>query len=214
MSVVPGALTIIILAAGGGKRLGGGKLLLPWRGEPIVAHTLAAAARVRAARAVLVVTGHDAENTGAAIWRAVEPGMIPVVVVDNPGWRDGQASSLRRAIAAVMECPDMRDTAGAMIILGDQPLVRSETLNLLAERHFACLKGASRRLATAPFFRGRRGNPVILSPELYSAVLRLDGDVGARHILVGLGEALLAVPVDDPAVLRDVDTPDDYAALP
>ncbi len=213
MPVVPDAVTVIVLAAGGGSRLGGGKLLLPWRGKPILAHTVAAAVQVRAARAVFVVIGHDAGPVREAVAQAAPAGGPPVHLVENPEWRRGQASSLRCGVAAVMAHRDARDAAGAMIVLGDQPLVRPETLNMLAERHLARVAENPGHLATAPFLRGKRGTPAILSPDLYPAILRLEGDVGARHILAALGEELLAVPVDDPAVVRDVDTPDDYAAL-
>lgn len=213
MPVVPDSLTVVILAAGGGSRIGGGKLLLPWRDRPILAHTLAAAARVRGAREIIVVTGCDAPRVGQIVRDAVTPDMPPTRIVENTQWRDGQSTSLRLGIEAIMRGTEPDTQPSAMIMLGDQPTICPSTLNLLADRHADRLAENPGHHATVPLYNNQRGNPAILAPSLYPAVMRLDGDVGARHILAAPNTALLTVPVDDPGTLRDVDTPLDYQAL-
>lgn len=203
----------LVLAAGGGARLGGGKLLLPWRGRPVILHTLGAVAAVPHVREIVLVTGHGAERMREVVRDGFLAASPPLRIVENPRWRDGQSASLRRGVAEIMAAPRLNSLAGVMIVLGDQPLVRSETFGLLAEAHIAASRRTPGHLATVPVHGGRRGNPVVLSPELFPDVMRLEGDVGARRILAALGDETLRVPVDDPAVLRDVDTPEDYAGL-
>lgn len=189
---MPPDLTVLVLAAGGGSRLGGGKLLLPWRGKPIIRHVVDTALTLTPE--VAVVVGHDAERVRGALPESVS-------IIENPDWRQGQSASLRRGIEAV---PQDRPV---MVMLGDQPRVKPETLAGLAKAHSADAP------ATAPEYAGNRGNPVILGPELFAPVLALTGDQGARSILARLGDRLRLVPVDDAGVLWDVDSPDDYQEL-
>ena len=88
-------------------------------------------------------------------------------------------------------------------ILGDMPRVPHAILRPLAD---AVAAGAP---AAAPMFRGRRGNPVLLSGGLFPGLLALRGDEGARRILQSLGERLVLVEAPDDGVLFDVDRPAD-----
>ena len=66
----------------------------------------------------------------------------------------------------------------------------------------------------APFYKGRRGNPVLISPELRDELLRLGGDEGARRILARIKtdapDRLLAVEAESEALFWDIDTEEDY----
>lgn len=189
-------ITALILAAGRGSRMGGGKLLLPLRGTPVLRHVVDSVAAMAARPRIFVVTGHESEPVRGALESV--PG---ITFVDNPHWERGQSTSLRAGIDAISEQAE----TSVMVLLGDQPLVRTDTLERLAEAHSARLPSA-----TAPEYQGRRGNPVILSPCLLPEIRRLEGDTGARGILARLGDQLLMLPVDDPGVVMDIDTPDDY----
>jgi molybdenum cofactor cytidylyltransferase len=68
-------------------------------------------------------------------------------------------------------------------------------------------------LAVVPTLLGQRGNPVLLSRALFPAVARLSGDQGARRLLDEAGDAIVEVPLDDPAIALDVDTPEALQAL-
>lgn len=205
-------IAVLVLAAGGGSRMGGGKLLLPWRGRPILAHVLERAVALEQAVGVVVVAGHDRETIGRTAL-AFDSAATPVAVVENPAWRGGQSTSLKAGITAIREAPALARAAGVMIMLGDQPRVSAATLSRLASSHIRACAADPGHPATAPFHAGTRGNPVVVSPVLFPDIMRLEGDVGARRILVDLGGALLSVPVDDPGILADVDTPEEYARL-
>ena len=168
------------------------KLVALLDGKPLVRH-VAEAALASPATCTIVVTGHAGAEVRAAL------AGLPLTFIDNPDFATGLASSLRRGIAAV---PD--DCAGALILLGDMPLVSPAVIARLIEAFEA--EPAAR--AVTPTFGGRRGNPVLISRALFPAVAQLAGDVGARPLLVAAGEAVRDVPFEDEAVAFDVDTPD------
>lgn len=194
----------IVLAAGAGRRMGGepgSKLLLPYLDEPLVVHVARKAMMV--CDPVTVVTGCNAEVV-AQVLREQAPGLR---IVHASDWRAGQARSLRAGLEALaLEMAE--DIAGALVFLGDQPLVRLEILEELT----AVFRDHPRDFV-APRYRGRRGNPVCIPRAWFARVKALEGDVGARSLLDHPDVRLRLVDVDDPGVLRDVDTVKDYHEL-
>ena len=184
-----GRFEAVVLAAGAGSRFGGRKLLAAYAGAPLLHGALAAAAAAPVSR-ITLVTGADAEAV-AACARAFDPAIRLVHAAD---YAQGMAASLRAGIGAVAA-----DAAGAFVFLGDMPRVPHGVLVALSA---AVAEGAA---AAAPVCGGRRGNPVVLSAALFDQVAALEGDVGARPILEGLGERLALVETDDDGVLFDVD---------
>jgi len=188
----------IILAAGRSSRYreAGGleptKLLALLDGEPLVRRVAQAAVASRA-RPVIVVVGHESERVAKALEG------LPLQIVFNEAFASGMASSLKAGIAAAPP-----DAAGALILLGDMPLVT-------ARLHDAVIAGFAQSpgtLAALPTFNGRRGNPVLLSREFFAAAKRLSGDEGARGLLASLPEGAVAeVAVNDEAAIIDIDTP-------
>ncbi len=144
-------------------------------------------------RPVIVVTGHEAESIAAAL------DGLPVVFAHAEDYADGMSASLRAAITAV---PETR--AGALICLGDMPFVRAETLDRLVE----AFDPDAGHIAVIPSFDGERGNPVLLGRALFGDIGRLTGDQGARPLLAAAPGRVVALPVDDPGILRDIDRPD------
>lgn len=186
----------VVLAAGSARRFGGGKLLAPWRGAPLL-HGALAAAQAAPVDDIVVVTGADAEAVAAAA-HAFDPA---IRIVHAPDHAEGMAASLRAGIAGLPPA-----AAGAFVFLGDMPRVPHAVLAPLAE---AVANGAP---AAAPVFSGVRGNPVVLSRGLFPEVASLAGDVGARPILQALGDRLVLVKSPDDGVLFDVDSRGDLSA--
>ena len=187
----------LILAAGASARMGGqNKLLRVVDGLPLVRHAVDAALASRCTQ-VLVVTGCEGES--------VESTLDPerVSIVRNPDYASGMSTSLRCGLAALPT-----DTAAALVVLGDMPRVSAA--------HIDRIVGAfdpARPAIVVPTFQGRRGNPV-LWPRRYFADLRaIVGDTGARGLLETRAAEVVAVPIDSEAILADVDTPADLAAL-
>lgn len=217
MSQNADGIAAVLLAAGGGARLGGGKLLLPWRGRPLIAHQFHTVSRATGLLSLTVVLGHDAVAVRRAVSEAVSGAVpappFPVQCMLNQRWREGMSASLRCGLESLLAGAGAETVRAVMFLLADQPLVTTRTLNNLIQAHTAAWAKNPEHSATAPVYLGRRGNPVILSRNLFPDIMAMQGDTGARHILEKLGGNLLRVPVDDPGVLHDVDTPEAYAAL-
>jgi CTP:molybdopterin cytidylyltransferase MocA/ubiquinone/menaquinone biosynthesis C-methylase UbiE len=188
----------IILAAGAGSRFGGGKLLARIDGAPILAHVVAAA-RASGLDPIIAVVGSDLADSWAAF--GLEPDEI--VVNGEPG--RGQASSLQLGLAAAATADPPVDAA--VILLGDQPLVRAETIRTLVAR----LGSSTRRIVMPSYARGGGSNPVVLRRSAFDIAAQTSGDRGLGRILdanAGLAERV-AIPGTSP----DVDTADDLARV-
>ena len=118
--------------------------------------------------------------------------------VDNPEFAEGLATSVKAGVSAVPH-----DVAGAVVCLGDMPLVDTQLLDRLIGA-FAPDRGA---LIALPVNEGRRGNPVLWSRRFFSELLTLDGDIGARHLIARHAEAVVEVPVEGQGAFLDIDTP-------
>ena len=184
------AITIesIVLAGGAGARFGGGKLVAPFRGKPLIAWALDAAAQTPVRR-VIVVTGADAE----AVREAALASGVSASIVHAADHTEGMAATLRAGVAALSA-----EATAAFVFLGDMPLIPGGLTGRLA----AALNDG---LAAAPVLNGRRGHPVLFSRALFPDLLRLQGDAGARRLLDGLGDRVVEVSVEDSGVLFDVD---------
>jgi molybdenum cofactor cytidylyltransferase len=143
-----------------------------------------------AVRPVLVVTGHEAGDIRAAL------ADLPLSFHHAADFADGMSASLKTGIGSVPA-----DCVAALICLGDMPFIQPETLDRLANAHAG-------QAALFPAYRGKRGNPVLLARSLFAGIMRLTGDEGARAILKAIPDQVGELPVDDPGILRDVDSPD------
>lgn len=181
------SIAAIVLAAGQGARFGGGKLLADLDGAPLL-HWALAAAQAAAPGAVTVVTGADAVAACARLFDA------DIRLVHAADHAEGMAASLRAGVASLGP-----EVEAAFVFLGDMPRVPQAVLAPLAA---VVAAGAP---AAAPWFDGRRGNPVVLGRGLFPAVAALTGDVGARPILQALGETVARIEAPDDGVLFDVD---------
>jgi molybdenum cofactor cytidylyltransferase len=187
-------LHALVLAAGAGARFGGGKLLTPWRGGRLIDGAVAAALAAPV-ETVTVVTGAD---PAVADYLAANRRLH---VIAAPDHAEGLAASLR---AGIRSLPG--NTRGALVFLGDMPLVPVPVLEPLAH-------ALAHAPAAAPVFEGRRGHPVALSAALFPDLLALSGDRGARGLLAALGAQVAEVPAPDAGVLVDVDERKDLEAL-
>ena len=195
------SIAAVVLAAGKSTRMAPhNKLLVADRsGKPMIARVVDNILSAAAARPILVVTGHRADDIRAAL------GGRPVTFVDAPAYEAGLAESLKAGIAAVPE-----NAAAAIVCLGDMPLVTARII----DRLIAAYDADEGRTIVVPTHQGRAGNPVLWDRRYFAEILRLSGDGGARGLLKQHMEQVAEVEVDDDAVLRDFDTVDSLATLP
>jgi molybdenum cofactor cytidylyltransferase len=184
----------IVLAAGGTSRFGKAKQLLTSDGEALV-HRSARAALEAGLSPVIVVTGAYAEEIRLAL------ADLPVGFVHNPDWPAGQSASLQAGLSALPG-----ETGSAVFLLADQPEVPIRLLQSLVKAHARTLAAIA-----SPRVAGKRANPVLLDRVTFPALQELRGDTGARPLFSDPDRYPVAwVDWDDPALLLDVDTPEDF----
>ncbi|MDM9623538.1 molybdopterin-binding/glycosyltransferase family 2 protein [Rhizobium sp. S96] len=189
----------VILAAGQASRMGAGgphKLLAEFNGIPLV-RRCALAAIESVASSVSMVTGYRHAEIEAAL------SGLDLTFVHNPDFAAGMASSLIAGV--ISEAAQSAD--GILVMLADMPDVSTADLDAL----IGAFRQAKGQAVVRAVSGGKRGNPVILPRQLYDAVLRLEGDVGARHIIETAGIQVIDVEIGNNAHL-DVDTPEAVVA--
>lgn len=146
---------------------------------------------------VVLVLGFSAETIRHALPATL---LDRVKTVINDNYREGMASSLRVGLREVSPEID-----GALIVMADQPFVRPETIDRIVEA-YRCLEGK----IVIPFYKGQRGNPVLLDRAVFPEAMALEGDSGCRVIFDRHADDIVRVDVDDEGILLDIDVRQDY----
>jgi len=192
----------VILAAGTSSRMGRPKQLLDWGDVPLL-EAVIRKVLVHPFSEVIAVIGYRAAEIQSAI--RIEDGRFRWVV--NRRYSSGQSSSLLAGV---------RSGKGhsSMIFLGDLPLLEDGTVRRIAEEGLTRLRlgDPSEPVVVRPSFRGVPGHPVFLGNCRGIDWVRLRGDTGARELLCRVQNRTL-LPVEDPGVVMDVDTPQAYESL-
>ena len=186
---------LVILAAGGSRRMGTPKQLLEVQGTSLIERCVAAALASPVWPVVVVVGEQGAEIRKMLVRQ-------PVLIVDHPGWAAGMASSLRVGMETLRLFS--RDLDAAVIALCDQPRFSAASIQALLAAQAAT--GAS---TVAAQYAGRLGAPVLVMAKHFPTLQRLDGDEGARAII---NADPAAVGVDLPELSIDLDTPADVSS--
>lgn len=183
----------LLLAAGSATRFGSDKLLHALPHQVPIAVQAARHLKAVFEKNVLVVIRPEAKEL-ADLFR--QEG-CDVVVCERAA--EGMGASLACGVRAAGPAD------AYLVALGDMPFIRASSIEAVRD---ALLGGAA---LAAPFFRARRGHPVGIAGKFRGELEALKGDEGAKHLLAGRAAELVKVPVGDPGVLRDIDTPGDLA---
>jgi molybdenum cofactor cytidylyltransferase len=189
-------VSAIVLAAGMSRRMGMLKQLLVLDGQPLLACTLENVRKSQVDQ-IVVVLGFGVDEIKKHV------SLDGVELVFNPEYEQGMGTSLRTGLARLNP-----STRAALIVLADQPFVRHETLNELIEYH----RTAEAKIVI-PTFRGFRGNPVLLDRAIFPELRGLSGDVGCRAIFGSHTEGIRKLAVNDPGILLDIDSQEDFEKL-
>jgi molybdenum cofactor cytidylyltransferase len=186
-------ITGLVLAAGGSKRLGQPKQLLPYETLPLLGHVLQTARGCGFDQLLCVLGGHSPE-----VRKRID--FDGVTVVENPAFADGCSSSIAAALSAIEDTSE-----GLVLMLGDQPGVSLATIGALLARHGAAPLVACR-------YGDGRGHPLLFDRSLFGELAELHGDKAVWKLLDRHAGDVLDVPVDGP-IPPDVDTWEDYRLL-
>ena len=185
------SVTALILAAGASSRMGSPKALLQYRGETFLDRLISACGL--ACTDVVVVLGEHASEIRAGIQRKAR-------FVQNPDPDRGQLSSLQCGLAEAQ--------GSAMFIPVDLPAVESNTIGKLVDAF-----ETRSALIAVPRFGGKHGHPVCIARPVIEELLALPATGQARDVISRHRAETLYVDVDDPGILRDIDTRLDYENL-
>ncbi|WGJ16216.1 nucleotidyltransferase family protein [Methylocapsa sp. D3K7] len=157
------------------------------------------AALASRSRPIFVVTGHAARQVENALEN------LGVSFIFNPDYRSGLTSSLKAGLAALPET-----AVGVLVVLGDMPCVPARIIDRLVQ---VFIEPARTPLAVVPVRRGMRGNPALISRDLFDAIKRLEGDRGARALIEAAGNDVLECLIDDEAIEIDIDRQETFHRL-
>lgn len=190
-------ISAIVLAGGQSTRMGTNKLLLDLGGQTLVE------------RVVSVLLGSQVDHVIVVVgfeWERVREQLKEkdVQVVYNRQYPEGMAASIREGLRHIDP-----GTHGVLIALADHPLLTSDVIDQLIDAYRETRKGI-----VCPTFEAKRGHPVIFNLAKYGKALsQLKGDIGGRVVIETHRDDLLEFAVDSPAVIRDIDSWEDYEQL-
>jgi len=187
-------IAAVILAAGEARRFGSPKQLLDWHGKPLIWH-VAEKALQAGMDPVLVVCGAEKN----AIQQALSD--LPVELIHNPDWQQGQGSSVKMGIQSVRS-----RSSGILFLLADQPQIPVSLMRTLIHKHAQSLNPI-----TGPMIDGQRANPVLFDRVTFDDLGDLSSEVGGRALFGKFGVDW--IPWHDHSPLLDIDTPEDYKDL-
>ncbi|HZV83093.1 MAG TPA: nucleotidyltransferase family protein [Geobacteraceae bacterium] len=188
-----GTVAAIVAAAGLSRRMGSCKQLLDLGGRTVIARCIETL-MAGGIGEIVVVVGVKGEGVAA------EAGRFPVRVVVNPDPEGDMASSVRVGRSSLGA-----NARGVIVALCDCPLVSADTINSLSAAH-AGHPGS----VIIPVHDGRRGHPTLFP---LAALDELNENATLRDLVRRDPHRLQLLEVDDPGILQDMDTPDDYRLL-
>jgi len=183
----------IVLAAGSSRRMGSQKLLLPF-GQSTLIETVIDQVLDSSVDRVMVVLGAHHEKIRDAISQK------PVQFCHNKAHKEGMLSSV---ICGIRSLP--MDATCALIFLGDQPEIPSFVTNTVINAYHEKLFGI-----VIPIYGNRRGHPLLVDMKYRKEIENLDLEQGLRSLRHHFPDDVLEVEVNEPGILVDIDTREDY----
>ncbi len=182
----------IVLAGGLSRRMGRSKMLLSW-GKRTVIETIARRLVPFKFTDTVVVTGYKTGQVEAALEH------VPIRTIFNPHFAAGEMlSSLKVGLRALGD-----DVDACMVILGDQPQLKTRTIHNLLQAY-----AVSTEDIVAPIYKDRRGHPIIIGRRYWNELLDLPHGKMPRDVINNY--PILTIESEDDSILRDIDTPEQY----
>jgi molybdenum cofactor cytidylyltransferase len=186
-------IVALILAAGRSTRMGVFKPLLPL-GRRTILETILHRYRLAGISDILVVLGHRAEEVQTILDKS------STACVINDQYDEGMFSSIRVGAGSLSGACD-----AFFLHPADIPLVRPETL-----RRLISVRAETKKRILYPCYQQRRGHPPLICETMIPAILEFNEPGGMRALLRCYAQESLNVDGDDPGILADMDTKEDY----
>lgn len=186
-------ISSILLGAGDSIRMGFDKLSLPLGKKTILEQSFHHLSRSQV-REVIIILGPHNKKLGYLFQGK------NVKVLVNPHSHRGMSSSIQRGIRSIQQ-----KSKGILIALGDQPFLKTKTINALIR-----VFNQGRKGIVVPLYQGRRGHPVIFHRRYKKELMNLRGDVGGKSIMDRHPDDIQWVFVKSAGVVKDIDTWQDY----
>lgn len=184
----------VVMAAGVSKRMGRPKMVLQWGGGTVIEQVVHVLSDLKVA-SIVVVTGGSHDQVVDALRG------FPVTIVYNRQFEEtDMLQSLQLGLSALPE-----DIQAGLVVLGDQPQISADVV-----------KGVIKRFAEAqeplvvPSYQMRRGHPWLAARVYWDEIMRMGRDQSLRDFLASHANEIYYLVVDTPAILSDLDTPEDY----
>ena len=189
-------IAILILAAGESRRFGTPKQLLAYKNQTLIGKAVSTALMAKIGPCIVITGSHSKE-----IIKDLKKFKNKIRTCNNDDWKDGMSSSIRNGIKYIKK--EITDVYGVIILLCDQPLIKSDFLVEMTRSHFS-----SRKKIIASGYGGSWGVPVFFHHSLFSYLEELEGDHGAKSVINRLKQYVHVLPNPDAEV--DIDTVEDY----
>lgn len=187
------ALWAIILAAGESKRMGSPKMLLPFSGSTML-ETVLQNVKGAGLKNIIVVLGEKNDKILELVSNA------HVMHCYNDDYKSGMLSSVQCGFRNIPE-----DFDAALVFQGDQPLISPLSVRSVIEEYISADFGI-----VIPVFAKKRGHPILIDSKYRDKIEKLDPSKGLRSLASLYPEDVLEVETNDPGILRDFDTYEDY----
>ena len=186
-------ISAILLAAGESTRMGRLKALLPWQGSTLIEYQVESLLSAGVAE-VVVVVGHRADEVGAPV-----RGRSGVTTVVNLDYKQGKTTSIKAGVRAISG-----PVRGVLLLAVDQPRPPS-VLRPILEAHLA-----TSALIISPVYQGHGGHPMVFAASLVPEIMSITEEgQGMREITRRHSEDIYELPMDNPVVRVDVNSPED-----
>ncbi|MEI6048329.1 MAG: nucleotidyltransferase family protein [Bacteroidota bacterium] len=188
-----GDIWAIILAAGESKRMGFPKMLLTMNGKTMLENVIdnVSASDIEN---ILIVLGSDRDLLIDLVDKS------PVNSCYNDNYKEGMLSSVK---CGFINLPSGFEAA--LVFQGDQPLITFDSINKVIKAYRTSGKGM-----VVPVFNKKRGHPLLIDRKYYDEIEKLDDNEGLRSLTCQFSDDVMEVETDEPGILRDFDTYEEY----
>lgn len=180
----------MILASGFSRRFGSDKIMHKVQGRPLIDYVIRALKEAGFEEIFAVVRKEQEELINYATYA--------LKFIENENAIEGQSSAIKVAVSALR-----KESDAIMFLLGDQPLIRADTIIRLCRIHTSGEYGIS-----SCQIDGRLSPPVIFSSYYFDELMRLSGDTGAKPVLIRHSDRIARVSFGDRYEAEDVDSPE------